>query len=94
MNADWIGLIFLLLLLAVAFVGLKTLSKNRQSTEQEFEKRADEGASLLTAGVEAINGMLNPSAAKGKEAVTEVKRGDYQKKKQGGKSLGKENGED
>jgi len=87
---DWIGLVFFLLIPFGVLVGLKLLSKGRKSTEQEFEQRASESGSLLSAGINAINGMLNPGEAKGKEAITEVKKGRYNKKQGEGKSVGKD----
>lgn len=85
---DWIGLIFFLLIPVGIFVGLKLLSRNRKSTEQEFEQRASQSGSLLGAGLNALNGMLNPGEAKGKEAITEVKKGRYNKKQGIGKDIG------
>ncbi len=88
--SDWIGLAFFLLIPIGILIGLKLLSKDRKSTEQEFEQRADESGSVLTAGVNALNGMLNPGEAKGKEAITEVKKGRYKKKQGAGKDIGDE----
>ena len=90
MIGDWIGLAVLLLFVGGALVGVKLLSRQRVSTEEEFEKRLSESATMLGAGVSAIDGMLNPSAAKGKAAVRELKQGRYQKKRKEGKSLGRE----
>ena len=88
---DWIGLAFILLLVAGALFGLNRLGRQRVSTEEEFEKRAAESASFLTSGVEAVNGLLNPSAAKAKETIAEVKQGTFSKKKREGKGQGREN---
>lgn len=88
---DWIGLIFFLLIPVAILVGLKLLSRNRVSTEQEFEQRASQSGSLLGAGLNALNGMLNPGEAKGKEAITEVKKGRYNKRQAKGKDIGEDN---
>lgn len=88
--ADWIGLIFLFALIAGAIIGLKLLSKPRQSTEEEFEKRSAESTSMLAAGIDALNEAINPEAARGKEVVTQMKEGRYQKKKREGKANGTE----
>lgn len=85
--SDWIGLAFFLFILAGISFGLKLLSKGRTSTEEEFEERASQSGSLLSAGINAINGMLNPGEAKGKEAITEVKEGRYDKKQGVGSNL-------
>lgn len=86
--SDWIGLAFFLLIPAGIFIGLKLLSRKRTSTELEFEQRASESGSLLSAGINALNGILNPGEAKGKEAITEVKKGRYNKKQGVGKDIG------
>ncbi len=91
---DWLGLIFFFLLIVGAYLGLKALSKPRPRSEEEFEKGAAESASLLTSGIEALGGMLNPSAAKGKETAEEMKRGTYQEKRREGKAMGKSNQEE
>lgn len=91
MVGDLIGVFVILALLSVAAIGLKALSRPRESTEEEFEKRASEGASLASAGFQAVNGLLNPSADRGSKAVAEIKEGRYQKKKKEGKGLGDEN---
>lgn len=85
--SDWIGLAFFLLIPIGIFLGLKMLSKPRKSSEEEFEQRANESGSLLAAGINALNGMLNPGDAKGKEAITEVKKGRYNKKQGVGKDI-------
>ncbi len=91
--SDWIGLAFFLLIPVAVLIGLKLLSKQKVRTEEEFEKGAEESASLLSAGVNALNGMLNPGEAKGKEAITEVKKGRYNKRQGKGKSIGEESKE-
>lgn len=85
---DWIGLIFLVVLLAAAVFGLRRLSIKRVSTEDEFEARASESSTLLGTGAEAINGLFNPSSAKGRETVTQIKKGEFQKNKREGKAQG------
>ncbi|MDQ3633924.1 MAG: hypothetical protein ACR2MD_03295 [Aridibacter sp.] len=87
---DWIGLLFFLLIPVVILIGLKLLGRKRVSTEQEFEQRASQSGSLLGAGLNALNGMLNPGEAKGKEAITEVKKGRYNKKQGVGKDIGED----
>lgn len=79
---------FLVLLSLVVLMGLKVLSIPRTSTEAEFEKEAGRSKTMLGAGFETLSEMLNPSEAKGKEAVNEVKKGRYNKKQGVGKSVG------
>jgi len=73
MVSDWIGALFFVVLMASVFLFLRKLSKPAQSTEQEFEKRAEEGGSLLSAGVSALQGMLQPEERRATEAVREFK---------------------
>ncbi len=97
--SDWIGLIFLVLLVVGAFVGLKLLAKPQTRTTEEFERNAAEGTTGLGASMNALNEIMNPSAAKAKETITQIKEGRYQKKKREGKAGGnldatEENGSD
>jgi len=88
--SDWIGLGFFVFLVILVLVGLKVLSKPRVSTEDEFEKGAADNPTMLGAGIGTLGEMLNPSEAKGKEAITEVKKGRYNKKQAKGKSIGED----
>lgn len=88
--SDWIGLGFLVLLAAAAFVGLRALSKTRQRTSEEFERNAAEGTTALGASMNALHELMNPEAAKSKEVVTQMQEGRYQKKKREGKAGGDE----
>lgn len=87
---DWIGLGFFILLVIIALITLKVLSKPRKSTEEEFEREASRSKTMLGAGFGTLSEMLNPSEAKGKEAITELKKGRYNKKQGQGKSVGEE----
>ena len=84
--SDWIGLIFLVLLVVGAFAGLKALSKPRTRTAEEFERNAAEGTTALGASMNALQELMNPEAAKSKEVITQMKEGRYQKKKREGKA--------
>jgi|SRR5688572_18435046 hypothetical protein len=85
---DWVGLIFLVLLAVGAVVGLKVLSKPATRTAEEFERNAAENTTMMGAGMNALQELLNPEAAKAKEVVTQMKEGRYQKKKREGKAGG------
>lgn len=85
---DWIGILFFVLLIAGIFIGLKVLSKQRVSTENEFEKRAAENTTMMGAGMNALQELMNPEEAKAKEVQTQVKEGRYGKKKREGKAGG------
>jgi hypothetical protein len=85
---DWIGVLFFVLLIAGIFVGLKLLSRPQKRTDQEFERRAAEGAGTLNAGMMALEKFLNPGAAKAAEVKLDLKGGRYNKKKREGKGNG------
>jgi len=78
--SDWIGLSCFVLLIVGAFVGLKILSKPQTRTTEEFERRAAESTSMLGASMNALQELMNPSAAKAKEVQTQLKEGRYGKK--------------
>jgi len=90
--SDWIGLGFFVLLIVGVVVGLKVLSKPRTTTAEEFERNAAEGTTMLGASMNALNELMNPSEAKAKEVVTQMKEGRFQKKKREGKSNGSDTG--
>ena len=83
---DWVGLGFLILLIAGIFIGLKLLSKPATRTAEEFERNAAENTTALGAGMNALQELMNPEAAKAKEVITQMKEGRYQKKKREGKA--------
>jgi len=86
--ADWIGLLFFVLLIVGIFVGLKVLSKPQTRTEAEFERNASESTSMLGAGMNALQEALDPAAARAKEVQMQLKEGHYGKKKREGKANG------
>lgn len=88
--SDWIGLAFFVLIIVGIFIGLKLLGNQPKRTEQEFENRVSDGTGLMSAGVNALNELLNPNEAKAKEVVTQVKEGRFNKKKREGKANGEE----
>jgi hypothetical protein len=83
---DWIGLGFLILLVVGAIIGLKVLSKPATRTAEEFERNAAENTTMMGAGMNALQELLNPEAAKSKEVITQMKEGRYQTKKREGKA--------
>ena len=85
---DWIGLIFFVLLIVGVIVGLKVLAKPVKRTEEEFERNAAEGTTMLGASMNALQELMNPAEAKAKEVQTQLKEGRYNKKKREGKANG------
>ncbi len=83
---DWIGLGFFVVLIVGITIGLKVLSKPQKRTPEEFERKAAEGTTMLGATMNALSELMNPSEAKAKEVITQMKEGRYQKKKREGKA--------
>ncbi len=88
--ADWLGLLFFVLLIVGILAGLKVLSKPVKRTEAEFERNAAESTSMLGAGINALQEVLDPAAARAKEVQTQLKEGRHGKKKREGKAGGDE----
>lgn len=86
--SDWIGLLFFVLVILGALVGLKVLSKPQTRTAEEFERNAAENKTMLGASMNALNELMNPQEAKAKEVQTQLKEGRYDKKKREGKAGG------
>ena len=84
--SDWAGVIFIVLLIAGAYFGLRALSKPRQRSAEEFERNASEGTTALGASMNALQELMNPEAAKAKEVQVQMKEGRYGKKKREGKA--------
>jgi hypothetical protein len=84
--SDWAGIIFIVLLIAGAYFGLRALSKPRPRTAEEFERNAAEGTTGLGASMNALQELMNPEAAKAKEVQVQMKEGRYGKKKREGKT--------
>ncbi len=91
---DWLGLGFFILLIVGAVIGLKIISKPATRTSEEFERNAAEGTTMLGATMNALQELMNPSEAKAKETVTQMKEGRFQKKKREGKAGGEANEND
>lgn len=94
MTNDWIGVAFLVLLLAGAYFGIKALANPRPRTAEEFERNAAENTTMLGASMNALNELMNPEAAKAKEVQMQMKDGRYQKKRREGKAGGSAEGEE
>lgn len=87
---DWIGLSFFLLLAVGAIVALRALSKPRISTSDEFERNAAEATTALGASMNALQELMDPAEAKKREVITQMKEGNFQKKKREGKAEGED----
>lgn len=85
---DLIGLGFIILVATGAFAGLRSLSRPRISSADEFERKAAEGTTTLGASVNALQELIDPAHAKARIVVEQMKDGRYQKKRREGKAGG------
>ena len=73
--SDWIGLGIIILILVGGLWGLSALSKPYEVTPEEFEKRANEGGGLLSAGLTGIQKLLDPAAEKAAAVQEDFRQG-------------------
>jgi hypothetical protein len=76
---DLIGLGIIALVVLCGLYGLSRLGKPYDVTPEEFEKRAQEGPGLISAGMIGLQKMLEPGAKKATEAQQDLRRGKYNK---------------
>jgi hypothetical protein len=81
---DWIGLGFIVFLIICALLGLSHLSKPYDVTTEEFEKRAHEAPSLLSAGMSGLQKLLDPATGKAAEVQEDFKQGYYNGEQESG----------
>ncbi len=75
--SDWIGLGVIGFLVLCGLFGLWYLSKPYEVSVEEFEKRAAEAPSLLSAGFTGLQKMLDPATKKAVEAQEDFKQGRF-----------------
>ncbi|MDQ6653805.1 MAG: hypothetical protein M3Y84_13815 [Acidobacteriota bacterium] len=75
--SDWIGLAIIGFVILCALFGLWQLSKPYDVTVEEFEKRAHEAPSLLSAGFVGLQKILDPATAKAVQAQEDFKEGRF-----------------
>ena len=72
---DWAGLAIILIIAAIGLIALARAGKPaREISEEEFERRARASPSLLSAGVQGLQKMLDPAVEKGIEAQREFQQ--------------------
>lgn len=76
---DLIGLGVIAAIVVAAIYGLHRLSKPYEVTAEEFEKRAQEGPSLISAGMIGLQKLLEPGASKAIEVQEDLRAGRYNK---------------
>jgi Flp pilus assembly protein TadB len=86
--SDWIGILFFLLLLVGAFVGVRALANQKPRTTEEFEKNAAENTTMAGALLNALHDVTDPASQWAKEVRMQMKDGRYQKKRKEGKAGG------
>jgi len=77
---DWIGLAIISFIVLCGLFALWQLSKPYEVSVEEFEKRAAEAPSLLSAGFVGLQKILDPATPKAVEAQEDFKEGRYDKK--------------
>ncbi|HEV2885166.1 MAG TPA: hypothetical protein VGW36_09930 [Pyrinomonadaceae bacterium] len=78
--SDWVGLGIIGFIVLCGLFGLWQLTKPYDVSVDEFEKRAHEAPSLLSAGFVGLQKILNPAEKKAVEAQEDLKQGRYDKK--------------
>jgi hypothetical protein len=81
---DLIGLGVIAAVVLLAVYGLHLLSKPYDVTPEEFEKRAQEGPSLISAGMIGLQKLLEPGAKKAIEVQEDLRAGHYNKEDESG----------
>ncbi|HET6892937.1 MAG TPA: hypothetical protein VFH31_17665 [Pyrinomonadaceae bacterium] len=82
--SDWIGLGIIALVVVLGLFGLAQITKPYNVTPEEFEKRASEAPSLLSAGLSGLQKMLDPAAGKAAEVQEDLKQGYYNSEQESG----------
>jgi hypothetical protein len=83
--SDWIGLgIILVIIVGGLYALMKANEPRKPLTEEEFQKRASESASLLSSGFSGLQQMLDPSAKKAQAVIEDMKQGYYDDEQESG----------
>ena len=75
--SDWIGLAVIGFLILCGLFGLWYIARPYEVSVDEFEKRAAEAPSLLSAGFAGLQKILDPAANKAIEAQEDFKQGRF-----------------
>jgi len=90
--SNWIGLVIIVFIALCGLFGLLWLSRPYEVTTEEFEKRAAEAPSLLSAGFVGLQKILDPATNKAVIAQEDLKQGRYNAEQ--GKGDGPEAGDE
>ena len=75
--SDWVGLAVIGFLVLCGIVGLWWIARPYEVSVDEFEKRAAEAPSLLSAGFTGLQKILDPATEKAVEAQEDFKEGRF-----------------
>jgi hypothetical protein len=81
---DWFGIGLILFLILCGLFGLARLTRPYDLSAQEFEKRAHEAPSMLSAGLVGLQKLLDPAAGKAMEVQEDFKQGYYDGEQESG----------
>jgi hypothetical protein len=82
--SDLIGIAVIVFIVLCGLFGLSRLSKPYDASVEEFEKRAQEGPSLMSAGLSGLQKFLDPAEQKAAEVQEDLRQGRYDKKQESG----------
>jgi len=82
--SDWIGLAIIGGVILCGILGLLYLSRPYDVSNEEFERRAQEGPGLISAGMIGLQKILEPAAKKAIEAREDLRAGRYNKEDDSG----------
>jgi hypothetical protein len=74
---DWIGIAVIGFIVLCGLFALWQLSRPYDVSVEEFEKRAAEAPSLMSAGLVGLQKILDPATAKAVEAQEDIKEGRF-----------------
>jgi hypothetical protein len=81
---DWIGLAIIGFVVLCGLLGLWGLTKPYDVSVEEFERRAQEGPGLISAGLVGLQKALDPSKEKAAEVIEDLKQGRYDGEQESG----------
>lgn len=81
---DWIGLAIIGFLILCGLFALSRLGKPYKVSNEEFERRVQEGPGLLGASLIGLQSALDPSKQKSVEVIEDLKQGRYDGEQESG----------
>ena len=81
---DWIGLAIIGFVILCGLVGLWGLTKPYDVSVEEFERRAQEGPGLISAGLVGLQKALDPAVEKAVEVQEDLRAGRFDGEQESG----------